>query len=188
MGRFAGVNTSEAPGVLAPKGTPAAARGFHVLQQLFRGSGALKGRSPHRGPRQRNLPPGPIQKAWCRRAPHGGVPAWSPGTAHLQTAARPGPPRLLRTTEPGLQSSKVTRWRCWRSRRSAGCAGSRLWPSKVMKMGLRVSSSSRHRPSLRGGTVRGVGAKLGPTQPRAGPTGSCGCTRPGSGRRRKAPR
>lgn len=26
--------------------------------------------------------------------------------------------------------------------------GSRLWPSKVMKIGLRVSSSSRHSPSL----------------------------------------
>lgn len=26
--------------------------------------------------------------------------------------------------------------------------GSRLWPSKVMKIGLRVSSSRRHRPSL----------------------------------------
>lgn len=28
--------------------------------------------------------------------------------------------------------------------------GSRLWPSKVMKIGLRVSSSRRHSPSLRG--------------------------------------
>lgn len=27
--------------------------------------------------------------------------------------------------------------------------GSRLWPSKVMKIGLRVSSSRRHSPSLR---------------------------------------
>lgn len=75
-------------------------------------------------------------------------PSLQPGTTQPYFRAPPHSP--LRTTEPGLQSSRVTRWRCWRSRRSAGCTGSRLCPSKVMKMGLRVSSSSRHRPSLRG--------------------------------------
>lgn len=91
-------------------------------------------------------------------------------STHGLPSTSPLPPRPLplRTTEPGLQSSRVTRWRCWRSRRSAGCAGSRRWPSKVMKMGLRVSSSSRHRPSLRGRHSQG-GRSWGPPSPARDP-------------------
>lgn len=109
-----------------------------------------KGHTMHRAHRLQDLEEAPPGAPGTEPPPTGSHAQSPPHQLPLG-----GPPQARpRTTEPGLQSSRVTRWRCWRSRRSAGCAGSRRGPSNVMKMGRRVSSSSRHRPSLRGGTVR----------------------------------
>lgn len=127
-----------------------------------------------RSPGSRDLQGGPLFWAPGRGTPTPGVSSTSP----------PAPPPHHGTRPPEQQGHQVAVLTQQAERGMSGIA------SLALEGDEDGSARELQQPAqaLPARVAPSAGARLGSTQPRTEPTGSCGCTRPGPGRRPTAPR